>query len=76
MEEKIADLPTRLATQGEPAGYTPRTGDVAYYAPWGNLALFIKDFSYSAGLVKLGEIESGLDLLKQSGRATIACADD
>jgi hypothetical protein len=42
-------------------------GDIAYYAPWGNLAIFIKDFGYSRGLVKLGCIESGLDALQRRG---------
>lgn len=52
--EKIAYLPRKLATAGSPAGYTPKMGDIAYYAPWENLAIFCKDFSYSEGLVRLG----------------------
>lgn len=31
--EKVSDLPTRLSTQGVPAGYEPSVGDLAYYAP-------------------------------------------
>lgn len=65
--EKIAYPPAKLTTQGAPAGVTPVTGDIAYYAPWGNLALFHKDFSYSKGLIHLGRITSGLEHLKNSG---------
>src|SRR3954468_23541182 len=61
--EKISDLPKKLSTAGSPAGTTPAAGDVCYYAPWGNLALFHKDFAYSAGLVRLGRIETGLEML-------------
>ncbi|MNU08615.1 hypothetical protein D3C72_2547400 [compost metagenome] len=38
-------------------------GDLTYYAPWGNLAIFYKDFDYSSGLIHLGVIESGIDRL-------------
>lgn len=55
--EKIADLPKRLSTEGVPDGIDPETGDIAYYAPWGNLAIFYRDFGYSRGLVRLGKIE-------------------
>jgi hypothetical protein len=57
--EKISDLPRPLCIDGEPPGATPSAGDIAYYAPWGNLALFYRDFSYSEGLVRLGRLEPG-----------------
>lgn len=71
--EKIAYLPEKLTTEGAPAGVDPAIGDIAYYAPWGNIAIFYKDFGYSPGLIKLGEIESGITHLKFSGakQATI-----
>lgn len=65
--EKISDLARKLSTEGAPAGIDPDVGDIAYYAPWGNLAIFIKDFGYSRGLVKLGRIESGLEALQRPG---------
>lgn len=68
--EKIAPLPRRLSTAQAPRGITPRAGDLAYYAPWGNLALFHKDFSFSAGLVRLGRIEQGIEVLARPGRLT------
>lgn len=63
---KISDLPGRLVTDGAPPGITPVAGDLTYYAPWGNLAIFHKGFRYSEGLVKLGRIRNGLEILQQS----------
>ncbi|WP_175839307.1 cyclophilin-like fold protein [Burkholderia anthina] len=68
--EKIGDLPKRLSTQGAPAGFKPSAGDVAYYSPWGNLAIFYRDYSYAAGLVRLGKIDSGVEVLKAPGTLT------
>jgi hypothetical protein len=55
--EKIADLPTRLSTHGALDGIDPAIGDIAYYAPWGNVAIFYRDFGYSRSLVRLGQVE-------------------
>ena len=65
--EKISDLPRRLSTEGTPPGSEPAVGTLAYYAPWGNLPLFYRDAGYANGLVRLGTITSGMDVLKQSG---------
>jgi hypothetical protein len=69
--EKIADLPGALPTSGAPPGYTPSAGDVSYYAPWGNLAIFHRGFAYSSGLVRLGRLESGLDVMRKKGPLTV-----
>ncbi|MFB4204371.1 MULTISPECIES: cyclophilin-like fold protein [Arhodomonas] len=65
--EKIADLPSRLSTEGAPKGVDPDVGDVTYYAPWGNLALFYRDFGYANGLVRLGRIEGDVSALEARG---------
>ncbi|QYY35038.1 cyclophilin-like fold protein [Ruficoccus sp. ZRK36] len=65
--EKVADLPKKLTKDGAPAGYKPAPGDITYYAPWGNLAIFLRGFSYSAGLIYLGKIDSGLEKLVREG---------
>ncbi|WP_288823790.1 cyclophilin-like fold protein [uncultured Paraburkholderia sp.] len=65
--EKISDLPRRLSTAGAPSGITPRVGDVTYYAPWGNLAIFHKDFHYANGLVKVGTLDSGIGIMRRPG---------
>lgn len=61
--EKIAYLPEELSTEGEPDSFDPDVGDVCIYAPWGNLSIFYKDFSSSSGLVSIGRIESGLEII-------------
>ncbi|MBS0521182.1 MAG: hypothetical protein JSR90_20950 [Proteobacteria bacterium] len=70
--EKIADLPRRLSIEGAPKGIDPTVGDIAYYAPWGNLAIFYRDFGYSRGLVRLGRLEGDAEgLVKLDGPARI-----
>lgn len=63
--EKISDIPRRLTTDGAPAGTTPTAGDISYFAPWDNLALFYGDYGYSDGLVRLGRLDpAGVELLE------------
>lgn len=61
--EKIADPPRPLSTNGAPAGADPDIGDLTLYAPWGNLAIFHRDFGYADGLIMLGHIDTGLEHL-------------
>jgi len=65
--EKISDLPKKLSTEGAPRGSDPSVGDITYYAPWGNLAIFYRDFGYANGLVILGKIDSGIEAFKVAG---------
>ena len=69
--EKIADLPRKLSTKGAPPGTDAVVGDISYYAPWGNLALFYRPFEYSTGLVRLGKIESDVDALRGPGPLSV-----
>ncbi len=69
--EKISDLPKRLSTEGAPSGSDPSVGDITYYAPWGNLAIFYRDFGYASGLVILGKIDSGMDAFNVPGSAKV-----
>ena len=69
--EKIGDLPKRLPIEGEPAGIDPEPGDVAYYAPWGNLAIFYRDFGYSRGLIRLGKLSHIPDAFRKPGSVSV-----
>lgn len=72
--EKIAYLDTGLDTSDAPDKCTPKSGDLAYYAPWGNLAFFYQDFRESPELVPLGKIIEGkeyLNSIEQSDSITI-----
>ncbi|HEI8867930.1 TPA: hypothetical protein SLG40_003475 [Serratia odorifera] len=55
--EKISDLPSRLTVSDSPAGTAARKGDITFYAPWGNLALFYQDHGYASGLIQLGQFD-------------------
>ena len=65
--EKITYLPRKLSTAGAPPGSDPSVGDIAYYAPWGNLAIFYRDSRYATGLIQLGRIDSGIQMLSVAG---------
>ncbi|MBK3564936.1 cyclophilin-like fold protein [Streptomyces sp. MBT62] len=73
--ERIADLPRRLTTSGAPDPAVPRAGDLAYYSPWGNLALYYRDGdTASADLLILGHIDADADRLGTADRITIEAA--
>jgi hypothetical protein len=69
--EKVADLPRVLDTTDAPASYTPKAGDITYYAPWGNLAIFYKPFRSASGLVRLGALEGPIDALLRDGTTPV-----
>lgn len=69
--EKVSDLPAPLSTGDAPPGFEPSRGDIAHYAPWGNVAIFYRDFRYSAGLVPLGTIDSGMEAFDVPGSLNV-----
>lgn len=69
--EKIVYLSRKLSQESALKGVDPSVGDLTYYAPWGNLALFYRDFGYANGLIKLGHIDEGMELFETSGDITI-----
>ncbi|MEH1948488.1 MAG: cyclophilin-like fold protein [Nostoc sp.] len=69
--EKISDLPKKLSTEDAPPGSDPAVGDIAYYAPWGNLAIYYRDFGYSNGLAILGKIDGGIEALNVPGSVEV-----
>ncbi|MEI0611933.1 cyclophilin-like fold protein [Brachyspira pilosicoli] len=64
--EKIFYLSKKLNIQNEPDGINPKAGDITYYAPWGNIAIFYKKFRYSNNLIYLGKFENTSDIEKLS----------
>jgi len=71
--EKIANPPKKLSISGAPDGFEPVAGDIAYYAPWGNLAIFYRDFRYSRNLIRLGKIDGdGIKSLRVSGDVKVS----
>lgn len=74
--EKIAWLPAKLRQADARESMTPKRGDIAYYAPWGNLAIFREDYRHSPGLIKLGRVEQGLTSLNLSGAEVVTITRD
>ncbi|WP_322725607.1 cyclophilin-like fold protein [Streptomyces spongiae] len=74
--ERIADLPHRLSTTGAPEAAEAKAGDLAYYAPWGNLALYYRDGGSSdTGLIVLGHVTDGdTERLATAEKITIEAA--
>jgi hypothetical protein len=73
--EKIADLPRRLSTSGAPDTAEAKPGDLAYYAPWGNLALYYRGSGSSdAGLIILGRVNGDAERLDTATQVTIEAA--
>ena len=70
--EKIAYLPRTLSEAGAPAGMDPSIGDITYYSPWGNLALFYRDFGYAQGLIKLGSLDEDTEASNVTGSVTVS----
>jgi hypothetical protein len=69
--EKIGTLSKKLSTRDAPSGFDPSVGDITYYAPWGNLAFFYKDFRYSEQLISIGKITNGIEVFNVSGSVKI-----
>lgn len=57
--EKIAYLPRKLTEAGSSRFGDEAPGDLCYYAPWGNLALFHAPYRWSRGLIRLGRLDGG-----------------
>lgn len=70
--ERIGYPPRKLTTDGVPEPAAAKAGDIAYFAPWGNLALFYRDGPpASADLLILGHIDADTDQLATAQRITI-----
>lgn len=65
--EKIARLPRKLTDDGSGPFSNEAPGDVAYYAPWGNLALFHSNYRYSKGLIRIGRLDDAVRPLRTRG---------
>lgn len=70
--EKIAYMDNELPVEGEPDEYDPDAGDLCLYAPWGNLSIFYNDFRNSSGLISLGHIDSGMDVIRNKSGSFLA----
>jgi len=66
--EKIFYPTPALDMNGVKRGCAPVPGDITIYAPWKNVAIFCKNWSYSNDLIKIGHIDGeGISALKSAG---------
>ncbi|UOO83028.1 hypothetical protein LVJ83_06095 [Uruburuella testudinis] len=72
--EKVAYPNFKLNTSRAPARHRGRPGDITYYAPWGNLALFYQSGPEAAGLIYLGRFDSDYQPLLNAGHIKIEAA--
>lgn len=73
--EKIFYPPEELDTSNTPTAQGP-AGKLAYYAPWGDVAIFYSECNGSSGLYELGEAISNTELIPTlAGKAQIEAID-
>lgn len=66
--ERISYLPNSLNLGSAPRSCDPQKGDMTYYVPWGNLAVFVRDFRPANDLVPLGKLSpEALKAIQESG---------
>lgn len=63
--EKVSYLDEKLDDSDSDDSYNPKAGDLTSYIPWGTLSMFYEDFESSSGLIYLGSIISGSELLSE-----------
>lgn len=64
--EKIVHLPRKLTEEGSGPFGNEQPGDLCYFKPWGNLALFYGDYRWD-GLIRLGRFDNGFEPLLVRG---------
>ncbi|WP_329493632.1 cyclophilin-like fold protein [Kitasatospora herbaricolor] len=73
--EQIGCPPRRLTTTAAPSPAAAKAGDLAYYAPWGNLALFHRDGpAPSNDLLILGHLDAAPGRLARAQKITLETA--
>ncbi|WP_109078354.1 cyclophilin-like fold protein [Aggregatibacter kilianii] len=66
--EKIFYPSHKLSAENAPESYAANAGDITYYAPWGNVAMFFEQGEKATGLIYLGKFNGDLTALSQSSR--------
>lgn len=70
--EKVFYPNPALTVDGVARGCAPISGDITIYAPWGNVAIFCKNWSHSNDLIKIGHIDdNGIEALNIGGDITV-----
>ncbi len=70
--EKIVRLPRKLTEEASGPFGNEAAGDLCYFAPWGNLALFHAGYRYSRGLIRIARFEASYDALLTRGEFPVS----
>lgn len=63
--EKIFYPDPELSLNDTPRGCEPKAGDITIYEPWGNVAIFCRDWAANHSLIRIGHIDAdGISLLQ------------
>ena len=70
--EKVSGALSRpLSEQGAPETAAGAVGDIAYYAPWRNIAFYRSPGPNAAGVIRIARITSGIEALDQQGQVQV-----
>lgn len=70
--EKVSGALSRaLSEAGAPATAAGAVGDIAYYAPWRNIAFYRGPGPNAAGVIRIARITAGIEALEQSGQVQV-----
>ena len=71
--ERVAYLSKRLDMDSYDSHLSVKRGDMTYYVPWGNLAVFRKAYSSPSDLAPIGSMsENAISALEQSGDSEVS----
>ena len=71
--EKVSDALSRpLSEQGAPATAAGAVGEIAYYAPWRNIAFYRGNVPDAAGVIRIARITAGIEALELQGRIQVS----
>lgn len=62
--EKIFYPDRKLSTENA-GSINALSGDITYYSPWGNIAIFYKDFGHSSSLIRIARFDGNIDVLRK-----------
>ena len=66
--EKIFYPEPELSLDNTPRGCKPMAGDITIYEPWGNIAIFCREWPQSNSLIKIGHIDdNGIETFNVPG---------
>jgi hypothetical protein len=73
---QIGELPRRLSMLGAPGGFTPARGDIGYFAPLRQIAIYYGNFGHSEGWVRIAILEGDVARFVGPSRVSVRIEPD